>query len=81
MVKIGNYEYSENVARILKLNRRRGIEKIISERTGINYMDVYVYKDYTVEIGRKWRKNYSELKDVKLEFLIEHIILNYTFNT
>lgn len=81
MVKIGNYEYSEKVARLFEINRRRGIELMISERTGVEYMKIFVYEDYIVQIGVKWIKDYSELKDVELEHLVEQIILDYTFNT
>lgn len=81
MIKIDNYEYSERTAILLKVNRRRGMEQMISERTGVEYTSVYVYKDYTVEIGEKWKRDYSKLKDDELETLVEQIILDYTFNT
>lgn len=81
MVKIGNYEYSYQVERLLEINRRRGMELMISERTGVEYMSIIVYEDYTVKIGAEWKRDYSKLKDDELELLVEQIILDYTFNT
>lgn len=81
MIKIGEHLYSDEVKRKLNTGKRRGMEQMISERTGVEYMKVFVYEDYIVKIGVKWIKDYSELKDVELEHLVEQIILDYTFNT